>query len=395
MSASGSTGPTTAGSAPPTAGIRVSLRDRWRDWRNRRLLDPRFHRWASAFPLTRPIARRESRALFDIVAGFTYSQVLLACVRTQLFELLAEGPLDTTSVARRLSLPEEGAQRLLAASASLRLLERYDDGRWGLGRLGTPMVVHPAIAAMVEHHATLYQDLSDPVALLRSEPGRTAMAGYWPYADIAPDASPQTLAESHVADYSTLMSASQPLVSEQVIDAYPLGRHRCLLDVGGGEGTFLAAVAPVAPRLRLMLFDLPAVAQRARTQLARAGLQDRCTVHGGSFFDDPLPQGADIATLVRVLFDHPDERVLLILRAVRAALPTGGTVLVCEPMSGTPGAEAIGDAYYGLYLAAMGRGRSRTPQQLQSLLESAGFGRVQVMPTRLPLQTRVLMARAV
>lgn len=373
----------------------MTLRDRWRDWRNRRLLDPRFHRWATAFALTRPIARRESRALFDIVAGFTYSQVLLACVRTRLFELLAEGPLDTGAIARRLGLPEDGAQRLLAAATSLRLLERYDDGRWGLGRLGAPMVVHPAIAAMVEHHATLYHDLSDPVALLRAEPGRTAMAGYWPYADTAPTAAPQALAASRVADYSTLMSASQPLVSEQVIDAYPLGRHRCLLDVGGGEGTFLAAVAPTAPSLRLMLFDLPAVAQRARARMAQWGLQDRCTVHGGSFFDDPLPQGADIATLVRVLFDHPDERVLLILRAVRAALPAGGTLLVCEPMSGTPGAEAIGDAYYGLYLAAMGRGRSRTPQQLQTLMESAGFGRVRVLPTRLPLQTRVLMARAV
>jgi demethylspheroidene O-methyltransferase len=79
---------------------------------------------------------------------------------------------------------------------------------------------------------------------------------------------------------------------------------------------------------------------------------------------------------------------------VHAALPAGGTVLVSEPMSGTPGAEAIGDAYYGLYLAAMGRGRSRTPAQLQALLEQAGFNRVALLPTRLPLQTRVLSARA-
>jgi hypothetical protein len=44
----------------------MTLRDRLRGWRDRLLLDPRFHRWATAFPLTRPIARRESRALFDI-----------------------------------------------------------------------------------------------------------------------------------------------------------------------------------------------------------------------------------------------------------------------------------------------------------------------------------------
>jgi demethylspheroidene O-methyltransferase len=62
-------------------------------------------------------------------------------------------------------------------------------------------------------------------------------------------------------------------------------------------------------------------------------------------------------------------------------------------MSGTPGAEAIGDAYYGLYLLAMGRGRSRTPERLQALLREAGFGSARLLPTRLPLQTRVLLAR--
>jgi demethylspheroidene O-methyltransferase len=248
---------------------------------------------------------------------------------------------------------------------------------------------------MVEHHAALYQDLADPVALLRGERAATALAGYWPYADASADATPQALSADRVAEYSALMSASQPLVAEQVLDAYPIGRHRCLLDVGGGEGTFLAAAARRAPDLRLMLFDLPAVAERARERLAAHGLAERTRIASGSFFTDPLPAGADLVTLVRVLFDHPDERVLTILRAVRAALPPDGVLLVCEPMSGTPGAEAIGDAYYGMYLLAMGRGRSRTPQRLEELLAAAGFAQSRLLPTRLPLQTRVMLARGV
>jgi demethylspheroidene O-methyltransferase len=182
-------------------------------------------------------------------------------------------------------------------------------------------------------------------------------------------------------------------VSEQVLQSYPLDQHRRLLDVGGGEGTFLRAVAAHAPHLQLMLFDLPAVADLARQRLAEQGLADRVEIHGGSFFSDPLPRGADLITLVRVLFDHPDDRVRQILRSVREALPDQGAVLVCEPMSGTPGAEAIGDAYYGLYLAAMGKGRSRSPAELTALLRSAGFSQVRLLPTPLPLQTRVLLAR--
>jgi demethylspheroidene O-methyltransferase len=170
-------------------------------------------------------------------------------------------------------------------------------------------------------------------------------------------------------------------------------RHRVLLDVGGGEGAFAIAAARRAPGLRVVLFDLPAVAERARERFAQAGLADRARAVGGSFHADPLPRGADLATLVRVLFDHPDERVVAILKAVRAALEPGGTLLVCEPMSGTPGAQAIGDAYYGLYLLAMGKGRSRTPQRIEALLREAGFADVRLLPTRLPLQTRVLRAR--
>jgi demethylspheroidene O-methyltransferase len=110
-----------APSSPDTAGRPAGLRGRWQAFRDRLLTDPRFHRWAAAFPLTRPIARRESKALFDIVAGFTYSQVLFACVRLNLFHILAEGPQTTAALARRLSLPEDAAARLLAAAASLAL----------------------------------------------------------------------------------------------------------------------------------------------------------------------------------------------------------------------------------------------------------------------------------
>jgi demethylspheroidene O-methyltransferase len=43
----------------------------------------------------------------------------------------------------------------------------------------------------------------------------------------------------------------------------------------------------------------------------------------------------------------------------------------------------------------MGRGRSRTPQRLRELLLEAGFARASLLPTRLPLQTRVMLARGV
>ncbi len=345
-----------------------------------------------AWRLPRTLVRRRARSLFDLMAGFVYSQTLLACVRLRLFEQLSTGPQTLPRLAALTGMPEAGLERLLRAACALQLLQQRDTGAYGLGVLGAPLVGDPGIAAMVEHHALLYEDLRDPVALLKADAPTGRMASYWAYANTA---QPGGLADTDVAAYSALMSATQPMIAEEVLNAIDLRRHRCLLDVGGGEGRFVQQAAERAPHLQLMLFDLPAVAERARERLARAGLGRRCSVSGGDFARDGLPLGADIISLIRVAFDHPDERVLAVLRAVYAALPPSGIVVLAEPMSATPGAEPMGEAYFGFYLMAMGRGRPRTPKHLGRLLSAAGFGAVQLMPTRLPLQTRVMVASKV
>lgn len=362
----------------------------WRAWRDALLASPRFQRWASAFPLTRPIARRQAGELFDLVAGFVYSQVLAACVRIDLFERLAGGPLEAAEVARHAGLPEEGARRLLEAAAALRLVERRG-GRWGLGPRGAALRAQPGVMAMVAHHGALYADLADPLALLRERGARaTALGRYWAYADRA---APTELPEGRVADYSALMSASQPMVAGQILDAYPLARHRRLLDVGGGEGRFLVEAARRAPALSLMLFDLPAVAARAAQRFEAEGLAGRAQAFGGDFRAGGLPGGADIAILCRVVHDHDDAAVAALLRAVREALPPDGHLLIAEPFAETPGAEAMGAAYFGFYLLAMGQGRPRTPAELTRMLEAAGFERVRTVPTAMPLLCGLLHAR--
>lgn len=383
-----------AGPAPTIEeGARAapSWRDRWSQLRDRLVASHGFQRWAAGFWLTRPLARRHASDLFDLVAGFVYTQVLAACVRLDLFErLAAQGPMTVAALASACTVPERAMQRLLDAAVSIRLLERRSGGRFGLGPLGAPVVGNAALTAMVEHHAALYADLRDPVALLRNEGAGSAMSAYWPYAAYP---TPGALPSQRVAEYSSLMTASQPMVIDEVLDAWPFARQRKVLDVGGGEGRFVAALAQRFADLQLMLFDLPQVATLARERLAGLGLQDRIQTYGGSFFDDPLPRGADLVTLVRVLFDHDDAHVLAILRAVRAALPPGGEVLVAEPMARTPGAHAMGDAYFGFYLLAMGRGQCRSVSDMTRLLEQAGFQGVRSVATRLPLQAGIVTAR--
>jgi len=370
----------------------LAVRDRW-------LSNPKFQRWAAAFPLTRPTARKRARALFDVCAGFVYSQILFACVRLKLFDILADGPLGAADLASRLNVPLDSTLRLLEAAVSLQLVDRRPGDRFGLGSLGAALVGNPAVGAMVEHHSLLYADLHDPVGLLRGELQQTELAKYWQYSagnrpeSGRPDRAQSERRDGRAADYSALMSNSQPLVSGEILDAYSLHKHRCLLDVGGGEGGFLIEAGKRHKHLRLQLFDLPPVAQRARQRFASLGLGERTEAHGGSFLTDPLPQGADVISLVRVVHDHDDDAAMTLLRSAHQALPPKGTLLLAEPMAGTPGAGPVGDAYFGFYLLAMGSGRPRTPQTLRRMLQLSGFESSHLVATRQPLQSRLIVAR--
>ena len=372
--------------------IAIQVRERTSAARNALLGNLTFQRWASAMPLTRPVAQRRAREVFDLCAGFVYSQILYACVKLQLFEHLKEGARSLAQLSTALKLTPEATRRLLHAAAALKLVERMGADRYGLGPHGAVIAGNPGIIKMIEHHAMLYADLADPVALLRGERKDAALYGYWAYAT---SSSANDLSDARISDYTALMAASQTLIAEEILASYPIAAHRCLLDVGGGDGTFVRAVAAKIPNIDLKVFDLPAVAQCARQAFASAGLNDRAQAYGGDFFCDPLPEGADLISLVRIIHDHDDEPVRKLFGQVRRALKPGGKLIVAEPMSGSRRAETVGDAYFGFYLMAMGSGRPRSAAEITAMLQREGFSSVRELKTRMPLQTSLIVAEVV
>ncbi len=373
---------------------RSSWSDAWRGWLQRLYASERLYRWSLANPLTRRVTRRRTRQLFDLMAGFVHSQVLLACVRLQIFELLRRAPLTPAELAERTGVPLAELQRLLLSACSLGLLEHRSRARLGLGPLGVPLTTHPGIAQMVEHNQLLYQDLLDPLAFLRQDRSGD-MAAYWPYAHGGGEAVRQPEADPQVQRYSALMAESQGFLVHEILSSYFFDEHRCVLDVGAGQGRFVSALAAHAPQLQLQMFDLPPVLAQARTRLEAAGLGARVALHPGSFLEDPLPTGADLITLVRVAHDHPDAVVRQLFRKAHEALPPGGVLLVAEPMARAADepVDDQADAYYHFYLMAMGAGRLRTPQEIAALMHEAGFAAIEQVPNPMPIHGRLVVGR--
>ena len=372
------------GGKPPSEGVRGSWlpRGALRRLRNRLASSPTVQARIARIPLLRRRAAREEAALMDLVAGFVHSQTLLAVVELRLLERLAEAP----ATAEALAGPIEPVrmEALLRAAAALGLFEREGAG-WRTSLRGAALLGAPGAVAMIRHHGALYADLADPLAILRGRRD-TALSRVWSYVGGGEPEGPEAAA------YSELMAETQAPVAAATLAAADLGRARHLVDAGGGAGAFAVAAARRHPALRVTVVDLPAVAPVARAAIAATEVADRVRFQAGDL-RGPLPQGADAVSLVRVLYDHPDETAAAILASALAALPPGGKVVVSEPMSGGARPRRATDAYFAFYCMAMGTGRLRSAREVSALLAGAGFVRVRERRTGRAAVTSVVEAR--
>jgi demethylspheroidene O-methyltransferase len=366
-----------------------SLKLRFRRWRNRTVANPKFQAFCTKIPGLSHFAQSRANALYGLTAGFVYSQIFASCVTLGVLEALNGKILAISALSGKTGLSADATGRLLSAAQSLGLVTEIEPGLWGLDDLGAVAANDPGILAMVRHHSLLYADLADPVALLKQRSRDTGIARLWAY---SANPEPAGIDAEDARVYSELMRISQDAVAREVLAVHDFGIYREVVDVGGGHGRFLSRVAAQTPKPDLHLFDLPPVAAQGKTALEAGGLGPRLKVSGGSFFDDSVPQGADCYTLVRVLYDHDDGAALQILKAVRAAMQPGATLIIAEPMGGTKGAAAHVNAYFSFYLLAMASGRCRSAETHIALAKQAGFASAKAIRTGQPLYTGLVIA---
>lgn len=153
----------------------------------------------------------------------------------------------------------------------------------------------------------------------------------------------------------------------RIAERFDWSRFSRILDVGGGDGTVLAAILHAHPELHGRVLDLPPTATAAAERFAAAGLGDRASAVSGSFFD-PLPVGADAYLLSDILHDWDDEHARMILAGCRRAAAPNGTVVVIEPVRGQGANTAI-----DLFMLMCFGGRERTVDELAKLAADCGL----------------------
>jgi len=164
-----------------------------------------------------------------------------------------------------------------------------------------------------------------------------------------------------------------------VLNAYDFSPYATVADVGGGNGQVISSILGRHPKVKGILFDQPQVVERAKPNLTRAGVSERCQAIGGSFFE-PLQFKADAIHLRHIIHDWDDEKCITILKHCRAALNPGGKVIIVEsvvPAGNEPGFVK----WLDLTMLVIPEGKERTEAEYRDLFTAAGLTLQRIVPT--------------
>ncbi|MEU7619797.1 methyltransferase [Micromonospora rifamycinica] len=290
-------------------------------------------------------------------------------------DLLADGPRPVAELAAEAGAHERSLCRALRALAAKGIFTEPEPEVFALTPLAQPLrsdhpmsmrAVYTLLASDVQAWAELPHSLRTGEAAFDRAHG----TDYWSHlAD-----NPQ---ESRRVD--RWMHAITRLHLRTVLPCHPWGELAHVVDVGGGDGGFLAGLLGRYPAMRGTLLDLPHVVAAADRVLTEAGVRDRCAIVPGSFFDE-LPGGADAYLLKTVLPGFDDDQVVAVLRRVREAMRPDSRLLLLEAVL-PPGDTFDVAKLYDVHTLVLTGGTHRTAEETATLLERAGLRLDTVRPT--------------
>ncbi|MBB5153127.1 methyltransferase [Saccharopolyspora phatthalungensis] len=317
--------------------------------------------------------------LVQLACGHMAAQAVAAGVRLGLVDLIGDSQRRAADLARECGADPQATTRLLRALAALELLVENRPGSFSLTPAGAllrtdrPDSLH-SLVRMVTCPATMrsWDGLADSVRTGKTSFDAVFGTDFFSYLKENPELS---------AEFNAAMGQGTHATIADILSHYDFGGFATVVDVGGGDGTLLAAILRKHSSLRGILFDTPEGLGRAGESLGREGVEDRCALDAGDFFDS-VPDGGDLYLLKNVVHDWDDGRATVILRNCRRAVPESGRVLLVEVVLPATVASSTGPINYlsDLDMLVNLGGRERTRADFEDLCRLAGLTLTRILP---------------
>ena len=307
--------------------------------------------------------------MMEMLYGALATQMISVAASLGIADLLADGPRPVDELATEAGAHPEGLFRLLRGLAGIGVFTEVSARTFGLNPLGETL--RSGVKGSMKEIA---QDVGGRTRLLAySELAHSVRTGE-PAFEHAHGTSMWNYLQTHPEEVALFGKAMGNLASEAhsvAFSNYDLSDAQYLIDVGGGEGWLIAAVAPHYPNLKATVFDEAHVVSGAAAVFERAGVSDRANGVAGDMFVS-VPEGADVYVLSSILFSYDDDEVVKVLSNIRAAMAPAGKVLILEPIL-PEGNDPHPGKLLDVTQLALHRGGVRTMAQWTSVFTRAGL----------------------
>jgi len=311
--------------------------------------------------------------LARLLSGYWYTQTIYVAAKLNLADHLKDGPRSIQDLAQATGTNPRALYRLLRALASLGIFTE-EQGRFVLTPLAECLLDSSMKALATVRGEFQYRAWGE---LLHSvETGHSAFEKVYgkPIFDYFSDHPDMGKL------FDQAMTGVHGRETEAMLEAYDFTGIGTLADIGGGNGSVITAILRRYPAMQGILFDVPGVVERTKANIEAAGLEGRCQVVAGSFFE-AVPPGADTYLMRHIIHDWDDEKSITILRNCGQAMGNGGKLLVVEGVV-PPGNEPSVSKFFDLAMMALPGGMERTEEEYRQLFEAAGFQLTRIVPTR-------------
>src|SRR5467141_2254807 len=303
--------------------------------------------------------------LFSLTQGYKTTQALYVAAKLGVADHLQHGPKKAEELGKEVGANPKALFRLMRHLAAIGVFTQDESGKFGLAPLGELLCTDNPESMRYGAIFTGEENYKAAGNLLHSvRTGETAFnhlygKGHFDWMAEHADAS------------STFNKAMAQSLRRQgnPVESYDYSGKRLVVDVGGGRGDLISSVLVANPTMEGILFDLPQGSAEARPLLQAKGLEKRCLIKTGSFFDS-VPAGGDVYVLSRILHDWPDNKAATILANCRRAIKEDGTLLIRDNVLSD---NDLQGSSLDLTMLIMTGGEERTESEWRSLLGSAGF----------------------
>jgi SAM-dependent methyltransferase len=315
--------------------------------------------------------------IFQLASGFMAAKHLFVANEIGLFDKLAPGPATLDQLAEFTGIARPRVRILADALVALGLIERqgnqYQNGPVAAAFLSGagPADLRPVLR--------FWNHLSYPMWTKLEEAVRTGQGQ-----------GTMELSGEQQRIFSEGVEAIQAVPAMALPTTYDFSRHRRVLDLGGGTGSWLMALLRHYPSLEGTLLDLPNAAAVARQRLAGDPAAQRAQVVAGDFFKDPIPSGHDVVLIANVIHLFSAAHNLELLRRTRAHVSDGARLLLADFWTdATHTQPPFAALMAGEFFVITGEGDVYSEEEARDWLQESGWQAVERKPLAGPISLLV------